>query len=368
MNFSETTISLRWPRELFVWEAKRILALESDPLFSDMVLWLLEEATHEASLVRQLSGQRAWHRLVESEAAAAKQVLGRILSREDSLIPYETPTYWYQRQRGAMADRTYRSPVQSFGDLIEELRERDYFPEVLPKHCPDNAQSWEADPSEAISRAIQVEVTWPLDESYLSLPDDVFYSVIEYFHDQARRPRTRSTHDFGECGFDYHDHDRLSGEAVYRWRVNGLLEQHGIELRLGKSGSERGRLIRHADLGLDDFAQELIDTAVETDDEKIASNISLYRNRSANIHDRRAAVGQLAGYLEKRRQTFKNVQFTKGDEGALFNIFNNFALRHDNAIQQDDYGDEYLDWIFWTTLAGIRLLKQVDDRGESEPK
>ena len=45
----------------------------------------------------------------------------------------------------------------------------------------------------------------------------------------------------------------------------------------------------------------------------------------------------------------------RGDEGALFQIANRFAIRHQNADQQSNYADAYLDWIFWWYLATVDL-------------
>ena len=58
----------------------------------------------------------------------------------------------------------------------------------------------------------------------------------------------------------------------------------------------------------------------------------------------------------------KSGEFTKGDESDLFNIFNNFAIRHGKGVQKNDYGDEYLDWTFWTSLAAIQLVQGLNRR------
>lgn len=91
----------------------------------------------------------------------------------------------------------------------------------------------------------------------------------------------------------------------------------------------------------------------------VAAAIRLYRARTSGVHDRRAAISQLGGYLERKRKLFQAKELRKGDESDLFNILNNFSIRHDNSRQQGDYGDEYLDWIFWTTLASVQFLKEA---------
>lgn len=44
------------------------------------------------------------------------------------------------------------------------------------------------------------------------------------------------------------------------------------------------------------------------------------------------------------------------DERDLFNIANNFGLRHQNALQREDYDPLWLNWIFYNYLATIHLV------------
>jgi hypothetical protein len=56
--------------------------------------------------------------------------------------------------------------------------------------------------------------------------------------------------------------------------------------------------------------------------------------------------------LEERRQLIK-AELGTPDEGALFQIANKFAIRHQRASQQADYDPAFLDWIFWWYLATV---------------
>jgi hypothetical protein len=51
----------------------------------------------------------------------------------------------------------------------------------------------------------------------------------------------------------------------------------------------------------------------------------------------------------------------KRDSGALFDIANNFQIRHQDASQKRDYDDFYLDWIFWLYLSTVELTDRVID-------
>lgn len=354
LNLTAFDFSLRWPHELFVWEARRIATLKTRDSFTNMVICLFSEAVVDGDKAEQLA-----------PGSQVGSVLNALLEDPSLLHSYQPPKYWLERQGGSTAVIRQTPLSKAFVELIDEMRQFDYFPKILNKGCVDDRVSWgefTGTASGEISRAIRADVTWPLDESTLSIPDDVLYAVIEYLHDQAQRPRTREVHSYGDCGWHYADHNKESGGVVYRWRVNELLDRYNVGLRLGNKGSEKGRLIRYAGLWLDELADELSEAPADPDETLIADAIHLYRARASSMVQRRAALTQLANYVEKHRQTFKAGEFTRGDESDLFNIFNNFAIRHGKGVQKGDYGDEFLDWVFWTSLGAIKLLKELNQR------
>lgn len=98
----------------------------------------------------------------------------------------------------------------------------------------------------------------------------------------------------------------------------------------------------------------------------VAHATSLFRRRGASSADRRSACIALAGLLEERRSGIKADLLSK-DEGALFQIANQFAIRHRNADQRADYAEDYLDWIFWLFLATVELTDRLLARGAGGP-
>ncbi|KQW06615.1 hypothetical protein ASC66_09135 [Leifsonia sp. Root4] len=193
--------------------------------------------------------------------------------------------------------------------------------------------------------------------------EDVLYSLVEYFHDQAQRPRTFTTHDYGGCGRDYSDYDATAGRTIYRWRVNQLLQDHNIPLQLAARGEELGRLVREFSEPLQDLVESQVAARNQEGDE-IAHAVRDFRSRGASLVVKRAAITLIANNLETRRQELK--VHLKKDEQDLFHIANKFGLRHRNVDQKDDYGHEFADWIFWNFLSAVELLDALERRGSGE--
>ncbi|WP_150460425.1 hypothetical protein [Nesterenkonia ebinurensis] len=367
-DFDEADFTLRWPRELFLYEVKQLLRRSDVAEFSERVAALCGEAFIDADIehiLKNASTASAWGASRTSSDDVPKMFLEQLITQPDLLKGYSRRVYYAERFDNAestnRADLT-ATLATSFYHLISELAAAGYFPMILPKICVDDDTDWEPDPSDKISKSIKVPVTWPDDVRDNNLSKPVLYSVIEYFHDEAQRPRRNHYHNFGNCGTHHYDYSKRSGGVVYRWHVNELLQKHEVDLRLGNQGEEEGLLIRHASLSLDNLSRDVIAAVPKNDiDEKgkIESAIRLYRRWDSTIHDRRKAIASLADVLEHYRDEFKQIQFTRGDEGDLFQIFNKFTIRHGKKTDRNDYGDEYLDWIFWTTLAAIQLVHRL---------
>jgi hypothetical protein len=78
--------------------------------------------------------------------------------------------------------------------------------------------------------------------------------------------------------------------------------------------------------------------------------------------ERRDAVRDLADVLEFLRPKLK-VVLAKKDEAALFEIANNFGIRHHNAGQTTDYDKGiWYSWIFYFYLATIHAVIRLIER------
>jgi hypothetical protein len=87
-----------------------------------------------------------------------------------------------------------------------------------------------------------------------------------------------------------------------------------------------------------------------------------YRRRGSTFHDRRDAVRDLADVLEFLRAEARRVLKSK-DESDLFNLANNFGIRHHNKEQKTDYDPAiWLSWMFYYYLATIHACVRLIEK------
>jgi hypothetical protein len=197
------------------------------------------------------------------------------------------------------------------------------------------------------------------------ITEDHIFDVLEFLYDHVSKPG-----DWGyvtdETGYNYHDYisyDDFEGQKDFSEEANRFLcdyktgfelTSHGIILALGTDG-----------------LQQIIDAEIEPYDEinvdrKVRDAIHKWRNRNLDIKERRHAIRELADVFEWLKKTTKlDKILNRKDESALFDIANNFAIRHHDPKQKRDYDESiWYSWIFHFYLATyhavIRLLKREE--------
>jgi hypothetical protein len=106
---------------------------------------------------------------------------------------------------------------------------------------------------------------------------------------------------------------------------------------------------------------------------KVIEAVRHYRRRGATLTDRHAAVRSLADVFERLRPSLLQA-IDKKDERDLFNIANNFAIRHDNDKQKTGYDRSlWIAWMFYFYLATLHyaarklaVALKADDPGIPE--
>lgn len=365
---------LRWPRAAFAAEAGRLVH-SSEPDWADRVSWLLEDAfagpvprddfltapdntlplrggaaaLAEWGWLREGDQRRIWLHRMHQHAGLLRQ------------RPADRPL-WHRRQDQAATNGLAWPRAQtSWVHLVQDLRWRGYLDLDAPP--PDLHSDVDADPDAALTddQALQLELwrhtglkqLWPAPPE--GWEPDVFLTAVEAVHDLVAWPRLRSTASGGSC---YAGFTRDTGRAVYRHRTNQLLALHDTGLQLAAHGEDTGRLVRVTGDDRDELVQRALATPAAEDEHAVRHAIALFRSRSAGRQDKRSAVVALHRVLEHRRGQLKTALLRK-DEGALFQIANEFDLRHRSADQRPDYDQAYLDWVFWWYLATVELTDRL---------
>ncbi len=293
--------------------------------------------------------------------------LGDLADAAHSLPIHRLRPYYSQRAPGeADASKTLLPDIaRRARGLINELAEDCYFDQVFEVQCIELSLPPGPTPEDILASCVGKPHLWSAEFNEWTEAD--LCDFIEAFHDQAARPKRRWFHAFAGtvCGWHVESFSKRSGQAIYRWRMNQLLDSTSFEFRLAETGEDIGRMVRRVPSDLGQLVDEILSNASVEDPE--AHAISLFRRRDATREDRRSAVVVLAGILEEQRDLLKE-RLLRKDERALFEIANKFALRHRKANQRGEYDDAYLEWIFYWYLATVHLTRQLSKDTSDTPQ
>ena len=159
--------------------------------------------------------------------------------------------------------------------------------------------------------------------------------------------------DFGSCGWHYSEFDKNVGREEFRSQINQLIRDYkdGFEL------SKNGMVLDSVENGLDILVKDdTIEYDPENVDSRIEKAILKFRRYHSSQDEKRDAIRDLAEVLEYLRPQMDNV-LTKKDDKDLFDIANNFGIRHHNDRQKTDYNKRiWYDWMFYYYLATIHTV------------
>lgn len=304
---------------------------------------------------------------------ASLQLVDHLIAIAHEIPQVRRRRYYRERQRPPESATPvgWEDTRTAIGQCLEELNDTGYFDRAFGSTCTEA----DSDPI-SIGNAVlldrvvgdtadQAEVMWwpPTPATVQEWDLETTLGVVEALFDLVARPRVRDWHDYAE-EWDYADLSRSAGQQVYLWKLNTVLDESGISLRLATAGVDRGLLVEVVADDREGLLVKVLDhDAPEAARERIEHAVATFRQRGgATRADKRAAILSLHHLLESRRAALK-IHLSRRDEGALFQIANEFDLRHHDGKQRDEYGDEFLDWIFWWYLATVDLLHRVAERG-----
>ena len=360
--------TLRWPPALFVQEATVLVARGelrgTNCAWSDEVELLLRQAfasqgvaddfthvsnTWEQHMDSRLVSDNVWNPVVWlSELAADASSLDQ--------EPFHQP-YYSQRKiiEVSSSDSALVQTISHVVTLVRKFYKDSYFDKILGTDCVDTGERRVSSPEHELRHRVGKEHLWTAEPEVWTEED--LFDFIEVFHDITARPVARQYHEYGDCGWHVTKFCVRSGQALYRWRVNQILDNALLGFVLSESGDDVGRIVKCTPDGLGQLIDEPFSNH-EDSGHQVRHAISRFRHRVATREDQRLAIHTLAGILEQNRPILKKHLLSK-DESSLFEIANKFHIRHQKADQYSDYGVQFLEWIFYWYLATVHLADQI---------
>ena len=214
--------------------------------------------------------------------------------------------------------------------------------------------------SEITARDLLAETDGP--GGFMSPDEDVLFDVLELLHRECvSAPASRTITDHGETYFEP-PFDQDKGRAFLRELLNPVLARHVPPLEMRPNG----HIIELPPAAIQPLVDEPIPASVEPAlRDPVEAAIDRFYRRGATDVDRRDALRHLSDFLEHQRSTIKT-EMANRDENALFQIANEFAIRHHGRTQQGDYDKGiWQEWIFHIYLATARALIRIQQRDQT---
>jgi hypothetical protein len=282
------------------------------------------------------------------------------------------------RQQGYFSVRTGRHPTGSKFGLIElkklllalydDFKSRGYFDEAFGSHCVDSGDipgALGADIGRRLLLALRKENLWPIREHLESYAEDDVFDVVEFLFDHVSKPIDGYYHEYADCGMHYSSFNRADGKTELRLALNSFLESYAS----GYTLKENGEIHQIPDQGMGRLMEASLPRVdPENIEARVAAAVSRFQRYRSSMDDRKHALRDLADVLEYLRPRAKKVIPSK-DEADIFNLANNFGIRHHNATQKTKYDAAiWYSWLFYYYLATIHACLRLLERASAEQK
>lgn len=272
---------------------------------------------------------------------------------------YEIKTYYSERKKGKTS-KDLSSIGKHFIEIFDSFQRHGYFDEAFGSYCVDGNYSGYLNKSLDDSLKFVVgKKVWRFEDNWEKISEDNFFDIVEFLYTHISKPVSGEYHSYGDCGYHYQTFDKAAGRQEFCDEINSLISDYKDGFFLASNG-EIQQLVSQA-------LQRIIGKNTPTSEkESIENKIRLaeekFLRQKSSLEDRREAIRTLADVLEFIRPQIKKVLISE-DEKDLFNIVNNFGIRHHNQIQKTNYDQVvWLSWMFHFYLASIHACLHLLDR------
>ena len=273
---------------------------------------------------------------------------------------------YYSRRTGQNLD-VVRLDLSRLKDLFlatyRDFDDKGYFVEAFGQDCQDGCIQGYAgsDVERFMFQRIRKKNLWPISEKVGLYSEEDLFDVIEFLFDHIAAPQKTWSHGFDNACAHYGDFDQAAGRSRFREDVSVLLNDYATGFEMSPVGEILSR---------DRGYETLLDAKMppSTDAMNVAARVEeavrKFRRHHASRTDKREAVRLLADVLEYRRPELKQI-LTSKDEADLFNIANNFGIRHHTSKQKTNYDhDVWLRWMFYFYLSTVHAAERLLNKGK----
>jgi hypothetical protein len=274
------------------------------------------------------------------------------------------PTY-FSEQRGLRKGSGIVELRILVRDLYNDLVEKEHLKEWLGYRCEDNGDvpgTAGSDPGRDVVLEVGRADIWPPDPVANSWHEDAVFDFLQFIGEKVSTavPGTGYFHNYNGCGWHDEDFTPEPARGQFVDRVNKILSRYADGWEM-KAGFE---IVERAPAGMESLLTIKLPGNVSTAARRrVQSAVDKFRRRASTRDDRRDAVRDLGDVLEPLRKQAGTYLSSK-DESDLFNILNNFDIRHNNETQKKDYDPIWLSGLFYHYLAMIHVLTHLIDRNQ----
>jgi hypothetical protein len=250
-------------------------------------------------------------------------------------------------------------------NLYLMFRDKDYFTEKagITEHDFPNEIKYKA--ALALKFKLFPITEWASEE----ITEDHIFDALEFLYDHVSKPigwSEKRTSD-GEYFWSYDSFDDAAGRQEFRENVNLFLADYKASFEL----TDEGIILALGTGGLQHILNAEIVSYDEVNvDNRVRDAIAKWRNRHLSITEKREAIRELADVFEWLKKT-KNLTtiLDRKDEALIFQLANNFGIRHHNPDQKNNYDPAiWYPWMFHFYLATYHAAIRLLIRKEKRPK
>ncbi|QLE29997.1 hypothetical protein [Vibrio parahaemolyticus] len=244
--------------------------------------------------------------------------------------------------------------IDLFVRVYNQLESDGYFTQAFGFWCVDSdyVDGYVKDVELEMLLTIRKKNLWPIYECAPSYTEDDFLDIIEFLYQHVSKPIDGTMHSFNGCGMHWETFNKKEGQIFFVEKANAVLQHYKSKYELDING----QVLSKPEQGF----EQIFKADVPSDDYNVVSRINAathqFRRHGSTIDDRRQAVRDLADVLEYLKPKVKKLLSNK-DEQDLFNIANNFGVRHHNDKQKTSYDSAiWLSWMFYFYLSTIHVI------------